>query len=658
MQALNPQQQKAASHGDQPLLIIAGAGTGKTATLAHRVARSIAKGTPPSRICLLTFTRRAAAKMLRRADEVLRQIVQQTTGGTNGKPVLSTGKVWGGTFHAVAVRLLRRFGKSIGLAPGFTIHDRADSEDLMGLLRDELQLAKPDKLFPVKATCMAIYSRCVNARLPLREVLNKHYPWCREHEVGFKSLFKGYTDRKEAQGILDFDDLLLFWREMLADPKGGEAIRRQFDQVLVDEYQDTNKLQAEILELLRPGGTGLTVVGDDAQSIYSFRGAEVRNILDFPKRFLGTRVITLEQNYRSTQFILDAANAVIGHARERFTKNLWTSRTGGQKPRLVTCEGEDEQTDFVIRTVVKHREQGVRLKQQAVLFRSSHHAIALELELAHRNIPFRKYGGLKFIEAAHVKDLLAILRLAENPRDVVAAVRTLSLLPGVGPKRAAALFDALTEAKGDFQAWLDCRPPKAAACFWPKLVKLLNVLAGPPGVAVPAQIHQARMFYTPLAERKFENAAERLRDLEQLENVAGRFRDRATFLTELTLDPPESSKTLSAEPPRDDDYLVLSTMHSAKGLEWRAVYIIHASDGAIPAHQATGDPDQLEEERRLFYVAMTRARDWSYVTFPLTHGTGPEKGADFGREVGTRRRLQDYGGRVWPSSARGCLNAE
>ena len=382
MQSLNQQQQEAVNHGDQPLLIIAGAGSGKTATLAHRVAHLIARGVTPSKICLLTFTRRASAELLRRADEVLRREVEQKMGGANAKPAVSTGKVWGGTFHAVAVRLLRQHGKAIGLTPAFTIHDRADSEDLMRLVRDELQLGKSNKLFPLKELCMAIYSRCVNARLPLREVLKRCYPWCVEHEEKLKCLFKAYSDRKEEQGILDFDDLLLFWRELLANPKSGDAIRRQFDYVLVDEYQDTNKLQAEILELLRPGGVGLTVVGDDAQSIYAFRAAEVRNILNFPKQFPGTRTITLEQNYRSTQPILDAANAVIGHARERFTKNLWTERTGGEKPRLVTCEDEDGQTECVVRTILAHREQGIPLRRQAVLFRSSHHAIGLELELA------------------------------------------------------------------------------------------------------------------------------------------------------------------------------------------------------------------------------------------------------------------------------------
>jgi DNA helicase-2/ATP-dependent DNA helicase PcrA len=615
---LNPQQREAAQHGTDPLLIVAGAGTGKTATLAHRVAYLISQGVAAARICLLTFTRRAAAEMLRRAEAVLRQRAQADKAGARAKPVLTTGKVWGGTFHAVAVRLLRRYGKAIGVIADFTIHDRSDSEDLMHLVREELGLVKTNPMFPLKDVCTSVYSRAVNARLPLHAVLEKHFPWLREHEKGLTRLFKAYSARKEEQGILDYDDLLLFWRELLAHPEAGETVRRRFDFVLVDEFQDTNRLQAEILELLRPGGAGLTVVGDDAQSIYSFRAAEVRNILDFPKQFPGTCVVKLEQNYRSTKPILKAANAIIGHAQERFAKNLWTERPGGQRPQLVTCDGEVEQTAFVIRTVLGHREQGIPLKQQAVLFRSSHHAITLQLELAHHNIPFRMYGGRKFVETAHVKDLLSILRLAENPRDVVAAVRVLPLLPDIGPKRALAPFDVLAKASGDFRAWRDCKVPEAAACFWPKLVRLLRAMVRPAQGDVPTQIRHARVFYQPLAERKFDNPVERLRDLEQLEQVAGRFRDRASFLAELALDPPESSQTLSNELPQDDDYLVLSTMHSAKGLEWQSVYVINAADGAIPAHQATGDPEQLEEERRLFYVAVTRAKDWLYVTFPLT----------------------------------------
>jgi len=651
---LNPQQREAATHGYGPLLIVAGAGTGKTATLVHRVAWLIADGVAPGRILLLTFTRRAAAEMLRRADSILRQLGQlqratNQTGlqspsetaateslcqtpsppapdhcvvpaasGARGEGVLRSSRVWGGTFHAIATRLLRRHGKAIGLPPGFSIHDRTDSEDLLSVVRTELGLAKTDKRFPKKGTCMAVYSRCVNARQKLGTVLKNHFPWCQDWEDELKRLFDGYVDRKEAAAVLDYDDLLLYWHALLADPKAGEVVRRQFQCVLVDEYQDTNRLQSEILYLLSPEGKGLTVVGDDAQSIYSFRAATVRNILDFPEHYPGTTVLTLEQNYRSTQPILAATNQVIGLAAERYTKNLWSQRSDGERPRLVNCEDEDDQADYVIRQILEHREAGIDLRRQAVLFRASHHSMTLEAELTQRKIPFYKYGGLKFVETAHVKDLMAFLRLAENPRDVVAGTRLLPLLPGIGPGKAHQLMQVLLEAGGSFVVWAKWKPPAGAAKLWPQLVGLLEDLVKPSD-DLPAQVHRVRKFYAPLLEAKYDHAQPRLRDLEQLEQVASRYRSRRTMLSEIALDPPASTQDLAGPPHLDDDYLVLSTIHSAKGLEWDAVYVIHAADGNIPSDMATGDPEEIEEERRLFYVALTRAKSWLYVCCPLRY---------------------------------------
>jgi DNA helicase-2/ATP-dependent DNA helicase PcrA len=613
---LNPQQRAAARHGDGPLLIVAGAGTGKTATLVHRVAWLIASGVEPGRILLLTFTRRAAAEMLRRTDGVLRRL--QRTQAAGGKGNLRSTRVWGGTFHAIATRLLRRHGKAIGLPPEFTIHDRTDSEDLLNVVRTDLGLAKTDRRFPKKGTCMAIYSRCVNARDKLDRVLKSHYPWCEEWADELGRLFDAYVDRKEAAAALDYDDLLLYWHALVSDSKAGETVRRQFDCVLVDEYQDTNALQAEILYLMCPDGKGLTVVGDDAQSIYSFRAATVRNILDFPKHYPGTAVVTLEQNYRSAQPILDATNQVISLAAERFTKNLWTDRTEGHRPLLVTCESEDDQAEFVIRSILKHREAGIDLRRQAVLFRASHHSILLEAELARRNVPFHKYGGLKFVEAAHVKDLMAFLRLAENPRDVVAGLRILPLLPGIGPAKARSLMDVLVESGGSFQAWRKCRPPEASARLWPKLVDLLHGLAGSKR-DLPGQVHRVRTFYAPLMEERYDHPQPRARDLEQLEQIASRYRDRRTMLAEITLDPPSSTQDLAGPPLVDDDWLVLSTIHSAKGLEWDCVYVIHAADGNIPSDMSTGSPEGIEEERRLFYVALTRAKTWLAVCCPFRY---------------------------------------
>ena len=710
MAELNAEQREACLHGDGPLLIVAGAGTGKTATLAHRVAYKIATGTDPTRILLLTFTRRAASEMLRRVDGILRRLEAETrranaeSGATasvssapSGAPMTSTdpwaalddeeagtafgeafertvaatrtiaaGRVWGGTFHATATRLLRLHGRSIGLEPSFTILDRGDGEDLMGVLRTELGLAKTDRRFPLKGTCMDIYSRCVNAREPVEEAVETHFPWCKDNVDDLRRLFAAYVDRKEAQSVLDYDDLLLFWHGLLSDKRAARSIRSRFACVLVDEYQDTNRLQAEILQMLCPGGQNLTAVGDDAQAIYSFRAATVRNILDLPREYPGTTVVTLEQNYRSTQPILDATNQVIAAAAERHTKNLWSLRTEGAKPQLVSCEDEDEQTEFVIRQILEHRETGLALKRQAVLFRASHHSLALELELTRRNIPFHKYGGLRFVETAHVKDLMAFLRLAENPRDFMAGTRVLMLLPGIGPKRASNLMDrlgatapgapsgdesrafspdALSTLDGDddadlgglarppataghFAAWANIPPPTPAAQVWNDLVALMESVTGPDPGDLASQIHRIRQIYAPLLERLYDNARARLMDLEQLEWLAARFPDRSRFLTELALDPPNYTEDLAGPPLLDEDFLILSTMHSAKGLEWDAVYLIHAVDGNIPSDMATGNAEEIEEERRLFYVALTRAKDWLYVCFPMRYYSYPRTFSD------------------------------
>lgn len=616
LRELNLEQRLAVEHGEGPLLIIAGAGTGKTRTLVHRVAYRLQQGLSPARLLLLTFTRRAAAEMLRRVDALLRELQP-----ARGQPsaALASRAVWGGTFHATASRLLRSHGRAIGLDPDFTILDRGDAEDLLDVVRTELGLTKTDKRFPRKATCLAIYSHCVNAQRPLDEVLPSQFPWCQDYVAELKSLFRLYGERKELGAMLDYDDLLLFWRGLLADEVVGPQLRSRFDCVFVDEYQDTNRVQADILKLLRPDGTGLTVVGDDAQSIYSFRAATVRNILDFPQEFPGTTVVKLEQNYRSTQPILAATNRVIAQARERFDKNLWTARTGGELPAAVNCYDENEQADFLVREILQQREAGTELRKQAVLYRASHHSIVLEGELTRHNIPYVKFGGLKFLEAAHIKDLLSFLRLAENPRDLVAGTRILQLLPSIGPKKARQVMDVLVAAGGDFHAWDRLRPVSGDAAQWAALRGLMQQLAGASAPALPMQIHLVREFYAPLLQDRFEHVEPRRRDLEQLEQLATRFTDRQTLLTELALDPPDATEDFAGDPHLDDDYLILSTIHSAKGLEWDAVYVIHAADGNIPADLATQNDAELEEELRLFYVALTRAKHRLLVCYPLRY---------------------------------------
>src|SRR6516162_3818808 len=445
LESLNPEQRRAVEHGVQhdgaigaPLLVIAGAGSGKTNTLAHRVAHLIVNGADPGRILSVTFSRRAAAEMTRRVTRIAGKVLG------SGSSILSDALTWAGTFHSIGARLLREYAERIGLDPAFTIHDREDSADLMNLVRHEQGFSKTERRFPAKGTGVAIYSRCVNAESPLEQVLQRSFPSYTSWTSELKQLFAAYVEAKQAQNVLDYDDLLLYWAQMMSDPGIAEEVGRRFDHVLVDEYQDTNRLQSSILLALKPKGTGLTVVGDDAQSIYSFRAATVRNILDFPNQFSPrAEIVTLDRNYRSTQPILAAANGVIGLAKKRFTKNLWTERLSSQKPQLVTVQDDANQARYIVKQVLANREQGMLLKQQAVLFRASSHSAALELELTRRNIPFVKFGGLKFLDTAHVKDILAALRFVENPRDRVAGFRLLQLLPGIGPTSAKRVLDAI-----------------------------------------------------------------------------------------------------------------------------------------------------------------------------------------------------------------------
>ncbi len=618
LDTLNADQRRAATYGigdnvgdvPGPLLIIAGAGSGKTTTLASRVANLIIHGTAPDRILLLTFSRRAALEM---TDRVKRIVL--TTSAAAG-PATFRHVSWSGTFHGLGARLLRLYARKIGLSPDFSIHDRADSEDLLNLVRHDLGLSEKSLRFPLKGTCLSIYSLALNARLPLEEILARHYPWCIGFEDQLRELFAAYVFAKQAQGVLDYDDLLLYWRETMQEPEIAEDVSQRFDCILVDEYQDTNPLQADILRALKPDGRGVTVVGDDAQAIYSFRAANVRNILDFPDQYpTPTEVITLEQNYRSTDAILAASNAVIAEAREKFTKELYSDRRSHQKPRLVSVSDDLKQATYIAKTVLAEREAGTPLKSQAVLFRTSHHSIALEVTLARHNIPFVKFGGLKFLEAAHIKDLTAILRWAANPRDRVAAFRTLLLMPGIGPSTAAKIFECVTEDAFGFSALAGVRPPAAAQAVWPDFAELMtNLDSGSTGW--PDEIEEARAWYQPLLEERYPDAVIRAADLHQLALIAKQCASRERFLTDLTLDPPEATSDEAGAPLLDEDYLILSTIHSAKGQEWRSVYVLNVVDGCIPSDMSTGASDDIEEERRLLYVAMTRAKDDLHLIMP------------------------------------------
>ena len=660
LESLNPEQRRAVEHGvagkganiSGPLLVIAGAGSGKTNTLAHRVAHLIVNGADPGRILLLTFSRRAAAEMERRVERIVAAALGEAKAGARN-PIS-----WSGTFHAVGARLLRMYAASVGLEPAFTIHDREDSADLMNLVRHELGLSEKAQRFPLKATCLAIYSRAVNAGEPLEVALPKQFPWCAEWKDELRDLFAAYVEAKQKQHVLDYDDLLLYWGELMRVPELAADVGARFDHVLVDEYQDTNALQASILRGLKPDGAGLTVVGDDAQAIYAFRAATVRNILDFPSQFEPpAEIVRLEQNYRSTQPILAACNAVIGLAREQFTKNLRSHRGSGERPTLVSVADDIGQVSLVVETVLENRECGMALKEQAVLFRTSHHSAMLEIELTRRNIPFVKFGGLKFIEAAHVKDMLAVLRWAENPADRVTGFRVVQLLPGLGPATAAKVLDAMA-GRSPIDALATFRPPTKVTEHWRALVVLMQRLHAEAAVW-PAELDLVRQWYQPHLAQRYPDAHVRGGDLDQLQRIAAGYPSRGKFLTDLTLDPPSATSDEAGAPMLDEDFLILSTIHSAKGQEWKAVYVLNMVDGCIPSDMATGNSEEIEEERRLLYVAMTRAKDTLVLVVPhrfYTHAQA-KRGDRHVYAARTRFIPAQIAGhfemRSWPTGGRG-----
>jgi DNA helicase-2/ATP-dependent DNA helicase PcrA len=612
---LNDRQREAVTWGDGPILVVAGAGSGKTRTLAYRVAHLIRNGVAPERILLLTFTRRAAREMISRASSVL-----------GDKGAVAT-EVWGGTFHAIANRLLRIYGKAIDLAPEFTIMDQSDAEDMLQVVRQRTIDKQVKGRFPHKGTLLSIYSRRMNTGETLEAVLHSFYPWCERWGSELKKIYRDYVDLKQRRMVLDYDDLLVYWKYLLTDTPAGKRIDERFDHVLVDEYQDTNCLQGEILLAMRSMNRNIMAVGDDAQSIYSFRGATVRTMLDFPDRFPGAHMVLLEHNYRSREPILDVTNRIISQATERFSKTLYSTRQGGEAPQLITCGDETHEADVIIEKVLEHYEQGIRLRDQAVLFRAGSHSAAIELALINKKIPFQKWGGLKFLEAAHVKDFVSFVRLLENPRDEISWFRVLRLFEGVGPQTAQAVYDFLSA--GGFNVSLLGEAPVS-----PKIRRELGPLerlfaeAAGEKVELAVQLDSVGRLYFPLLEKNYENAGPRKSDIEHIIELASEYRSRSRFLSDIALDPPASTSDLAGAPTRDEDFLVLSTIHSAKGCEWDIVYLIHAADGCLPSDMATGSREEIEEELRLAYVAMTRARDWLYVTWPLRFYSRPQGVSD------------------------------
>ncbi|MDW8224793.1 MAG: ATP-dependent helicase [Bacteroidota bacterium] len=604
---LNPAQLQAVMHQEGPALVIAGAGTGKTRTLVYRVARLVEDGTPPENILLLTFTRKAAREMLHRAAQLL-----------DGR----CERVSGGTFHSFAHSVLRRYGKALGLPPNFTVLDQTDAQDVLNLVRSELFREQPRERFPQKQTLYNIHSAAVNRCRSVGEVLRTDYPHFQRLAEELERLFAAYNRYKRQHGLVDYDDLLLLLIELLEQHAGIlRRLHAQFRYVMVDEYQDTNPLQHRISLLLAGPEENILVVGDDAQSIYSFRGADFRNILEFPDAFHRCACIRLEENYRSTQPILDLANAIIARAAYGYHKQLYSNRKEGPLPVFIRAEDERQQSLFVVQQILELREQGLPLSEIAVLARSSYLFFDLEIELARTGLPYRKFGGMKLTETAHVKDVLALLRIVDNIADIVSWHRALLLLEGVGPRTAHRIIAAIRQGhlRWENPHAIDAVLVGTSATARTAILQLWELLRGlflrqePP----PELLSQAALFYYPLLQRHYDDHHRRWKDIEALMGLAARYRELREFLADIALEPPTESVAEVASPDSDEEApLTLSTVHSAKGLEWSAVFILWMTDGCFPVTWAYESPDAYEEERRLFYVACTRAKRYLYVLYP------------------------------------------
>ena len=619
LDGLNEQQRRAATHEGGALLVLAGAGTGKTRTLVARAAwLRDTQGLQASRILLLTFTRRAASDMLARAS------------GAGASPA---DRICGGTFHAIAHKIIRQHAESFSLPPQFTILDQADAADLMDVLRPEHGLAEPGQRAPRAATCADIYSRCVNTGRPVSEVVTSSFPWCIPFTSQLAGLFRAYTARKRARHLVDFDDLLLLWQAALADQGAGPVLRGMFDAVLVDEYQDVNAVQASIVRLLQPDGKQLTCVGDDAQAIYGFRGADPAHLRQLTADYPGLDIVRLDRNYRSRQGVLDLANLIRPSA-PGLDLTLTGDRGPGVPPLLIRCHDEAAQAREICARVLESAEDGAALRDQAVLVRAAHHSDVLEIELSARKIPYLKYGGLRFTDTAHVRDFLSAARILANPADELAWFRLLRLHDGIGPghaRRLLAIVSAGTDLRPDqWPAAAEAAPARSRRALSATLGQLAAAVSDPG----PAQAEAVVTLLEPLIRGRYADAEARLADLRRVADAAAAQPSLHDALAELTLDPPLSGSDLAGPPRLDEDYLTISTIHAAKGLEWPVVHVPHLVDGALPSDMALGDPGGLAEEHRLFYVALTRARDHLYLYAPLRlhhHRRGRDDRHSFGQ---------------------------
>lgn len=600
---LNEAQYRAVMHTNGAALVVAGAGTGKTRTLTYRVARLVESGISPQSILLLTFTRKAAAEILRRAGAILDGRCSQVSGGT---------------FHSFASSELRRYASLLGFESNFSLLDQTDAEDVVDLVRTSI-LGNAKRRFPRKQTLASIISSSRNCLLSISDSILNDYPQFVEELTDIERIADAYRIYKKRHNLMDYDDLLFFFAALCdQSPEVRQKLHAQYRYVMVDEYQDTNRLQHEIVKSLAGESENVMAVGDDAQSIYSFRGADVRNILEFPDSFSQCEIIKLEQNYRSTQPILNSANALITASGYSYQKELVSTRENaeGPAPMIICAANEQQQSQFVVQQILDLREENVSLEEIAVLFRSGFHSFDLELELTRANIPFRKFGGLKLMETAHIKDIIAHLRVLINPRDAVSWFRILRLLEGVGPKTAQLVVDAISQNEVTLQsvAWLSSIPRGAEPVK--KLFEMLRKTSNEK-IAFVEKVVRIVEWYRPLMKRNYEDYTKRTKDVETFLTLTDRYESLEQMLAELALDPPtESVEEIDGVSP-ETEFLTLSTVHSSKGLEWKAVFIIWALDGRFPPVRSFENDASLEEERRLMYVAVTRAKRYLFITYPV-----------------------------------------
>ncbi|MCP4157984.1 MAG: ATP-dependent helicase [bacterium] len=599
---LNPQQYKAVTNIEGPQLVIAGAGSGKTRTLIFRVAYLVENNIDPHSILLLTFTRKSAQEMMKRAAMVLDERCR---------------RVAGGTFHSFGNLLLRKYALTIGMVPNFTIVDRSDAEDILQIIRTQLELNKKDRRFPKKGTLMNIISKAINKCAPLEEIVFEDYPQFEDDCEDIYKVAKLYQEFKFQKQVMDYDDLLVRLRDLLKNSEETrKTVSNAYKYIMVDEYQDTNRLQAEIALLLASEHSNILAVGDDSQSIYSFRGANFRNIMDFPQLFPGTEITTLEQNYRSTQPILALTNAIIENASEKYSKTLFSEIEGTEKPAFIDAVDEEEQSIFIAQRVLELREEGISLDRIAVLFRAGWHSNELELELKNKNIPYVKYGGIKFADAAHVKDTMAYLRVLYNVFDEIAWLRILLLLEGIGPATASKIIAKVLEGGGEFAGLI--APEFAKKKYYSRLQDLHSLLSRLSGsiMSPTLQLEAISEYYQPIFELRYDDYRRRARDLDSLLRISERYPALQQMLTDMALEPPDTSQLDVDGTDKENEQLVLSTIHSSKGLEWHTVFVIHLVEGFFPSSYAVESEEQLEEERRLFYVAATRAERNLYLLSP------------------------------------------